>query len=684
MQCGKLSSIIQTASPVVAEPVTLYTFDVFDTLLTRIWLRPADVFLHAELLSARTKWGAGVDRWSIRRMAAEARLRQRAHDGEVTLEQIYEELAAELGWSAEHTRAALATEMECELLASRAIAPMVARFDGLVRSRIRVACVSDFYASGTFILELLARSGVCIAAADLFVSADVQATKRTGALFHRVSEHYNLLPAEICHTGDHPLSDVRQAKRVGIAVRPYLRSAPSAIELALASWGTGADTRERLLASAIGGAARRARIDRELQGRDDVLCNVATGIAGPLLFGYVYWILFRARDLGIKRLYFLARDGQILLQIARQISLRFSLDLDLRYLHASRRAWFLPSAARGSAAERVNAILSDDTICVSELLQSLEIDAAAVRMPLKEAGFPEEIWERQTEASRLKDVLTKPPFAELLSKRATRGLDLCMEYLGNQGMFDGVPGAIVDIGWKGRLQTALARMLRGAPAAAPISGFYMGLRERPDEVAIGRTFVYFEGPDAGTLNPSLIELFTAADHGSTLGYERQQDGRIHPILAAGQRATLEWGLAALQEGINAFAANMLDSLPVLDEPGARVIAGLRRSALSALERLIRRPSAEEAALLGAFPHAAGQFHHDLTELAPDLPLPLLLNGLLSPKALDGRTHWPQASIARSTFAPRVAAGLWDVRVAGVPRLRKWLRRVSQRGSRARV
>jgi hypothetical protein len=259
-----------------------------------------------------------------------------------------------------------------------------------------------------------------------------------------------------------------------------------------------------------------------------------------------------------------------------------------------------------------------------------------------------------------------------------------MEYLGNQGMLDGVPGAIVDIGWKGRLQTALARMLRGAQASVAISGFYMGLRERPDEAATGPTFVYFEGPDAGALNPSLLELFTAADHGSTLGYERLQDGQIQPILAPGQRATLDWGLGTLQEGINAFSANMLDALAVLDEEPTTVIAGLRKSALLTLERLVHRPSAAEAGLLGAFPHAAGQFHQDLSELAPPPSTLSLLNALLSPKALDGRTHWPQASIARSPFAPALVARLWDVRVTGVPRLRKWFRRRSQQGPQAQV
>jgi hypothetical protein len=140
----------------------------------------------------------------------------------------------------------------------------------------------------------------------------------------------------------------------------------------------------------------------------------------------------------------------------------------------------------------------------------------------------------------------------------------------------------------------------------------------------------------------------------------------------------------LQEGIAAFAANMLDSLAVLDEQPAKVSAGLRKSAMLTLERLVREPSAQEAALLGAFPHAAGQFHHDLCELAPHIPIPSLLKALLNPKSLHGRTHWPQASVARSRFAPTLATRLWDLRVAGVPQMRKWVRRLSNVARRPKV
>jgi FMN phosphatase YigB (HAD superfamily) len=660
---------VEAASP-CGQSDSLFTFDVFDTLLTRIWLRPADVFLHAEVLISRTGWGAGASGWSARRRAAEARVRRTTQDHEVTLEQIYAQLAADLGWSPELASCARKVEIECEMQAMRPISPMVRRLDCLVKNHLRVACISDFYMSRPLVCQLLGRAGIAVEAGNVFVSCDEQVTKRTGALFHRVGRHFQLECGKICHTGDHPVSDVQQAKRAGVAVTPYLRSGPSVAELTLASWGDGAQ--DRLLASAIGGAARRARINRELHGRNEVLWSIATGIAGPLLFGYVYWILFTAREMGIRRLYFLARDGQILLQIARRICAHYALGLDLKYLYASRRAWFLPSMALGSSRDRAHAILSDDTATIAGLLQSLQISPAEVRPTLLQAGFPEEMWTRSVDATRLRQVLSAPPFAPIILERSRQGLESCMEYFRSQGVLDDTPHAIVDIGWKGRLQAALARIQRVANVPNP-TGFYLGLRERPDVSAAGPAHVYFDGPAAGMLNPSLVELFSAADHGSTLGYERQPDGKPGPVLGQADAAALDWGIPLLQDGINAFAAEMLDALQVLDEMPARVVAGLRRGALPAVQRLVCRPSLEEAAVLGTFPHAAGQFHQDLTELAPHISIATVLQALWSPAALRGRTHWPQASISRSTPAPRLAGKLWDMRVDGIPRMKRWLR-----------
>lgn len=670
----------------MSEPYSLYTFDVFDTLLTRVWLRPTDVFLHMERLQA----GAYAD-WSERRRAAESRVRSTCPDGEVTLEQIYEELARDLGWSAQEAQQALLLELHCESLASRPIAPLVDRFNRLAGAAIPVACISDFYASREFVGRLLAQSGVKVSLDRVFVSSEEQLTKRTGALFERVRKVYELPAAQICHTGDHPISDVAKAQEAGFAVQAFFESLPTPTELTLASWGQ--TTSERLLASAIAGAARQARLSRELDapasaiagagrqactgrelgGRPEVLWSIATGVAGPLLFGYVYWLLHEARARGIHRLYFLARDGQILLRIAQDMARALKFDLDLRYLHASRRAWFLPSVGRGSNEERAAAILTEESVAIADVLRNLGISADAARPSLLAAGFDEATWSQMLPSARLRPVLSQPPFDALIADRARTEQALCLEYLTDQGVLDAVPKAIVDVGWKGRLQTALARMLREAGADAP-TGFYVGLRERPDPVMSGESRTYFEGPDSLTLNPSLVELFSAADHGTTLGYERAPSGRAQPVLADAPRASIEWGLATLQDGICAFSASLLSSLPLLDEQPQAVSLGLRKSALASVGRVVRRPSPAEADVLGSFPHAAGQFHSDLAPLAPKVSVTHLINGLLFPNSLTAQTHWPQATIVRSTQANRLAIRVWETRVESIPRVKKSIRR----------
>jgi sulfur carrier protein ThiS len=564
----------------------------------------------------------------------------------------------------------------------------------------QVAVISDFYVPGDFVATVLNGVGIAVEPSNVFVSCNEQATKKSGALFGVVSQRYHLPTSQMCHTGDHPVSDDAQARRAGLMVRPYMRSAPTPAEITLADSVDGVPGRRspasalansaddapgRLIASALAGAARRARLDRELDGRADDLWSIATAIAGPLLFGYVYWLLSQARQSGIRRLYFLARDGQILLRIAQLIDAQLGTGLDLRYLHASRRAWFLPSAALGSAQNRAAAVLADPTVSISDLLETLGVEDSEVAASLEAAGFPRHSWREQVGADGLRKVICEAPFNRLIAERAVRERELCVGYLTQQGLFEGVSSAIVDIGWKGRLQSALARLCLAQGAPLP-TGFYLALRQRPSAELIGATHVYMEGVDALALNPTLVELFSAADHGSTLGYTRSsENGIVHPVLAAGHQGALDWGIPAFQEGVLSFSLNMLDAMEMFDGTPlvaamldeTSLVAAMRKSSVRVMRRLVRNPSAAEAALLGSFPHAAGQFHGDQSELAPRLPLPLMLRGLLRPAALDNRTHWQQASIARSSPSPKLALRLWGARVEGVPRMKRWFRSAGQ-------
>ena len=64
---------------------------------------------------------------------------------------------------------------------------------------------------------------------------------------------------------------------------------------------------------------------------------------GRLMTDYVWWILQEAEKAGIKTLYFLARDGWLLREIALAICEHYSLDIKCKYLYFSRISLRTPS-----------------------------------------------------------------------------------------------------------------------------------------------------------------------------------------------------------------------------------------------------------------------------------------------------------------------------------------------------
>ena len=59
-------------------------------------------------------------------------------------------------------------------------------------------------------------------------------------------------------------------------------------------------------------------------------------MTAPVLFCYVRQILKTAQEKGIKRIYFLARDGYVMKNIAEIICEKQNIDMDCRYLYCSR------------------------------------------------------------------------------------------------------------------------------------------------------------------------------------------------------------------------------------------------------------------------------------------------------------------------------------------------------------
>ena len=130
-------------------------------------------------------------------------------------------------------------------------------------------------------------------------------------------------------SGDHWCQRLRPAKRPGTSRSWPARSA-----------------RPGDLAARFARASRAARAAVEAASEHEAaIRDVAAGVAGPALVGFVLWIQEQARQRGLRRLRFLSRDGQVLYELTRRLApgagprirLQQPPDLELRR-HAARPA----------------------------------------------------------------------------------------------------------------------------------------------------------------------------------------------------------------------------------------------------------------------------------------------------------------------------------------------------------
>lgn len=135
------------------------------------------------------------------RVDAELAARKLSAWPEVTLEEIYAELARRMRWSAGVSAAAQAAELGLEERSLRAVPEMQRRLATARAEVERVVFVSDMYLPEEFIRRVLAREGLFQAGDGLQVSCEARATKASGALYDRVRASFSGKQGRGCITG---------------------------------------------------------------------------------------------------------------------------------------------------------------------------------------------------------------------------------------------------------------------------------------------------------------------------------------------------------------------------------------------------------------------------------------------------------------------------------------------------
>lgn len=374
----------------------------------------------------------------------------------------------------------------------------------------------------------------------------------------------------------------------------------------------------RPVAAALADASARVRSSPAVAGdeRRMALATVTAGVAVPFLLSYVTWILDRARRVGVERLYFLARDGDLLFEIARAVSRPMGLSLELRYLPASRATLNLASAGGLTPANahvvlarlnrlnltNVSQILHLDQETMADLLVDTALEGVATDCKLGPEG-----------ATSLIAALTQTDAVELIGELAQGSRRRTLAFLRQEGFFDDVDIGLVDVGGAGSQFRALSH-LRSEHAVAPPSGYLACLDLDSFAVARGpvheragcrdlHVYLLDQVRDVGEprfhAQVPFLELFSAARHGSVLDYRKEGDV-WKPVTEEGyaEQATA-WGW----ELVRSVALNVVEDLLVtnsLPAPTDTVPACLVEN----LRSFVLSPSRTEAAAWGAFPTTA--------------------------------------------------------------------------------
>lgn len=275
------------------EKYDVVCFDVFDTLIIRDVMKPADVF--------RFSYGE-IGRYI--RIIAEVIARKTSKTGEVTLEDIDRRCLF-----------SCKKELKFEIDVCRANPKIKEVYDVLKQQGKKMYAISDMYLSSAIISELLHNAGYDL---PVIVSCEHECDKVSGKLFQKFLTLNSFRPSQVIHIGDNRISDFEGAKKAkikGILIDKHYNN------LSYTRY-----FRKNY--------ERAAFINHGICEEKDPVEKLGYEIIGPIVLAFCQWVHEKYMENKYEKLFFLARDMRFTYEVYRSIY----PDDEVGYLCVSRKS----------------------------------------------------------------------------------------------------------------------------------------------------------------------------------------------------------------------------------------------------------------------------------------------------------------------------------------------------------
>lgn len=614
----------------------MYSFDVFDTLITRTTATPRGIFalMQEELISNREYYDIPeyirINFMDLR-INAEVLARkvyQRGVIEDISLQMIYASLK-KIGCLVDNNIDKLIKlEKDIEYKCSVGISDNINRVKELISLKNRVVLISDMYLDQDIIRRMLVKADPVFEGIKIYVSSEYKKTKGSSNLYWVVKNEEKVEFKDWIHIGDNILGDHKSPSRLGIKTEPYKYQPLTEIEKKIIE-----KHEKNAFVQLTIGTARITRIHYHL-GKT---ASLGASLGGVILFPYVYWVIQESIRKGINRLYFIARDGYILKIMADIIIRRYGYPISTFYIFGSRRAWRMASFSETN--HDVNKLLSwshpNHIKNLTELAEVFQIteDELISFLPHKYSKVGR--LSSSSVALIQKELAGNERFWRYLIKRHKKKRKEVLDYLKENINFSNENFAFVELAGSGYTQICLADIISDY-YKKPIRTFFLKMDYIHSDVEC--EFYNFL-PSNLYLNV-IIEILCRAPHGQTIGYSLQGEKMVPVIEETEGKALQAHGIIDYIKGIEKFTEKYAE---VIDSIGLYPIN--LTLLLEYMKYITHTPDKEILDFIGGMPNSVTGREKKVIEYAPKLSYKDITNLFLR------RTYEPIETYYHGTALP---------------------------------
>lgn len=534
----------------------LYSFDIFDTLITRTTATPCGIFSIMEKHLLQDSEYANFpeivkQNFFIIRQEAENFIRTNKKlmydEQDIKFEDIYKIIKNNYNLNETQINTLMNLELNTEIKNIIPIQKNINTLKELIFKNNRVVLISDMYHSEKTIRVFLSHIDPIFENIKIYVSSEYNKTKTSSDLYNYVKEQENVEYENWTHYGDNNYSDIKMANFLGIKTVYTPKNDLKGYEesLLLNNEISESNFYSQMLVGT-------AKLTRTLSDYNDKIFDFGCSYSGPLLYNYVQWIIEQSLSRGIKTLYFIARDGYIPKLIADEIIKLKNLDLKTKYIYGSRAAWKIPS--KNTVETYINWILD-------EFRGLFSIEFLAMRFNMSPQELENFIGTTKYSKKRLRTknideikniLLENQEFKNRLIKDNYEKIQLAKEYFKQELNFNENVIAFVDVQGSGRTQDLVEDFIQEI-CQKPIITFYFYQDYNRCNLNKSLKLCYFATKNFYNYG---IELLCRNLGGQTLGYKKSDSLIIPELENVNSQNLINWGFEKYILGILAFTRNM--------------------------------------------------------------------------------------------------------------------------------